>query len=148
MQVVVADQFETRRYDLQKVTMLCNPVAKSGAPIALVGPTKGQPFPIDPATVRHATAHLVCYQVKPAKTVIAQNRCVPANADDKGTKITQPKHVPRLGVHIANQFGRRDGRYEERSRALHPVGGVDGAVGGSPAARPGRRREDAVATKL
>jgi len=43
MQVDVADQFQTRRYDLKTITRLCQPVAKSGAPVLLSGRTRAHP---------------------------------------------------------------------------------------------------------
>ena len=50
IQVEVADQFQTRRYDLVKITKLCNPVDKAGTPTLLAGPNKGDAKPITPAT--------------------------------------------------------------------------------------------------
>ncbi len=107
IQVDVEDQFQTTRYDLGKVVLACNPVAKSGSPILQGGPAKGSSFPITPATVRNPAAHLLCYSAKIATKRIEQNGCGPAVAGDKGTKIVpkQAKHVPQLGLHLANQFG-------------------------------------------
>lgn len=47
--VVVADQFESRSYDLIKPTRLCAPVSRDGGPVA------------------SPEAHLMCYRAKPAK---------------------------------------------------------------------------------
>jgi hypothetical protein len=63
MQAVVADQFQTRRYTLKRITKVCNPVDKSGTPILLAGPAKGSPNPITPAVIRHPLDHLVCYKL-------------------------------------------------------------------------------------
>lgn len=106
-QVDVEDQFQTRRYDLKKVTKLCNPVAKSGDPVLLSGPDKGVAKPIEPATIENPGHYLLCYQAKLAKNAIPQNGCGAIDPKDKGTKIVpEPmKHQARLGVHIANQFG-------------------------------------------
>src|SRR5262249_7401504 len=96
IQVVGADQFQSRRYDLTKITRLCNPVDKSGNPVIVSGREKGQPLPITPASIRHPGVHLVCYQAKLAKTLIPQTGCGPTTPGDRGTKIVpaQPKHVP------------------------------------------------------
>ncbi len=104
VQVVAADHFQTRRYDLKKVTRLCVPVAKSGTPV--VSKT-GVPVPITPATVRHAAGHLVCYQAKIAKKAIPQDGCGPVDPKNKGTKITPPpaKHQPQTGVLVNGQLG-------------------------------------------
>ena len=107
MQVDVEDQFQTRRYDLKKITKLCNPVAKSGSPKFLSGPNKGGDAPIEPASIGSPEQHLVCYQAKLAKKAIAQDGCGALDPADKGTKIVPKpaKHQKRIGVHIANQFG-------------------------------------------
>jgi hypothetical protein len=107
IQVDVADQFETRRYDLVKVTKLCTPVDKAGAPSLLSGPGKGTPKAITPATRAVPDTHLVCYQAKLATKLIAQTGCGPSDPADKGTKIdpAQQKPTPRTGLYVANQFG-------------------------------------------
>jgi hypothetical protein len=106
VQADVADAFQTRRYDLKKVVSLCLPVAKTGSPQLLAGPSKGVPFPLAPSTVGNPGAFLVCYQAKLATKTIAQNGCGPANAVDKGTKIVpkQAKHGSQL-VQVGNQLG-------------------------------------------
>ncbi len=107
VQADVADQFETRRYDLKSVALVCNPVAKSGAPTLLAGPSKGASFPLTPADVRNPGSHLVCYNAKIAKKQIAQSGCGAATPGDKGTAITpaQLPPVAHAGVHVANQLG-------------------------------------------
>jgi glucose/arabinose dehydrogenase len=106
IQVDVADQFESRRYDLKKVTKLCVPVAKSGSPSIMCGPTTGTPKPIDGATIRNPANHLLCYKAKPSSRSITQAGCGPAFPNDSGVPIPlQPPHTPRLGVHLNNQFG-------------------------------------------
>ena len=107
MQVEASDQFQSRRYDLKKLTKLCLPVNKSGNPVQLSGPNKGDPFPITVATVINPTAHLLCYQAKAASTVTPQTGCVAWRAKDKGTKIEpkQEKHSPRLDLFVTGQFG-------------------------------------------
>lgn len=107
IQVVAADQFQSRRYDLTKITRFCNPVDKSGSPLIVSGPDKGRPVPITPASIRHSGVHLVCYQAKLAKALIPQTGCGPTTPDDRGTKIVpaQPKHVPVEPVFVNNQFG-------------------------------------------
>lgn len=106
IQVDVADQFQTRRYDLLKVTKLCTSVDKAGTPAILSGPNKGAAKPITPFT-RSGDTQLLCYQARLAKKHIAQSGCGPANPADKGTLIApeQAKHTPVLGLHVANQFG-------------------------------------------
>jgi hypothetical protein len=84
-----------------------HPVDKSGSPVLVSGKNKGVPFPITPAPIRHAAAHLVCYQATLAKKLIAQTGCGPTTPGDKGTTITpvQPKHVPVAPIFVDNQFG-------------------------------------------
>ena len=111
IQVVVEDQFQTRRYDLKKITKLCNPADKSGeSAVFLSGPNKGEAFPVEPAAIRNPETHLVCYQAKQAIKTIAQDEdgCGPLNPADKGEKIDpkQQKHQPLIGIiHVNNQFG-------------------------------------------
>ncbi len=116
MQVEVADQFQTRRYDLKGITKLCNPTEKAGTPFVLSGPDKGTPKPITPAAIDQPGSHLVCYKARLAKKEIAQDGCGILTVGDKGVKIDpkQPKHEKRTGVFIANQFdsGRIDTKTE------------------------------------
>lgn len=109
IQVEAADQFESRRYDLKKVTKLCVPVAKSGSPLLMSGPNAGTPKPIDGAAIRNPNLHLLCYKAKLSRRMIQQNGCGPAQPGDPGTAIPiQPGHMPRNGVHLNNQFGPLD----------------------------------------
>jgi uncharacterized delta-60 repeat protein len=103
-QVDVSDQFQSRRYDLKKLTRVCYPVAESGSPVVL---KTGAPFAFTPAALRHATAYLACYQAKPAKKTILQNGCGPLDASDKGTKIVPPppKHQKRTGLYVNGALG-------------------------------------------
>jgi hypothetical protein len=107
IQVEVADQFQTRRYDLVKITKLCNPVDKKGTPVLLAGPSKGDAKPIEPATRVADEPHLVCYHARLATKHIAQSGCGAADPADKGSKIVpkQAKHAKLEGLHVANQFG-------------------------------------------
>jgi cysteine-rich repeat protein len=107
IQVDVADQFQVRRYDLKKIRRLCTPVDKSGEPVLLSRPNKGQPFPIAAASIRHPDDHLVCYQAKLAEAFIPQTGCGPTTPGDRGTRMDppQPKHVKRIAVNVHNQFG-------------------------------------------
>jgi hypothetical protein len=104
VQIDAEDHFQTRRYDLEKITRVCLPVDKSGAPVLL---KTGAPKPITPSPLRHPDGALVCYQAKIAKNTIAQNACGPFVPKDKGLKIvpSQPKHVQQLGVPITGQLG-------------------------------------------
>ncbi len=107
IQVDVADQFQTRRYDLEDITKLCSPAEKAGEPRLFTGPDKGNAFALEPAAVRNPTQHLVCYRATLATSRIEQGGCGPAHADDQGVKIkpAQEKHEPRAGVHAASQLG-------------------------------------------
>lgn len=100
----VADQFETRRYDLQKVTRLCAPAEPAGAPVVVSGPDAGRPVPVASAPVRRPADQLVCYRVKLATKLIAQNGCGPALPGDRGTALTpkQPKHASRDPIHASS----------------------------------------------
>lgn len=105
-QVDVEDQFQTRRYDLKKITKFCTPVSKSGSPVLLAGPDRGTPKPITAAVVRNPDDHLVCYQAKIAKRTIAQLGCGALDPKDKGVVIDPKpaKHEKISGIHVANQF--------------------------------------------
>jgi hypothetical protein len=115
IQVDVADQFQTRRYDLLKITKLCNPVdiapVSSSPPVVhptlLSGPNKGAPKPITAAGRWSPDERLVCYQARLATKLIAQSGCGAANPADEGTPIVPApvKHTPRSGLFVANQFG-------------------------------------------
>ena len=89
---------------MKKLTRICLPVDKSGQPHEL---ETGTPKPITPSSRRHPDSDLVCYQVKPAKSTIAQNGCGPLTPKDKGTKIVPPpaKHQKQIGFQINGQFG-------------------------------------------
>ncbi len=113
-QVEVTDQFQSRRYDLKKITKLCNPVFKSevpGSPPRLQsGANKGQIKNIAPAFIRRPDDHLVCYQAKLAKKVIPQQGCGCDTTLDPSCKgqTLEPaafKHNSRLRVHLTDQFG-------------------------------------------
>lgn len=106
MQVDASDGFQMRRYDLDKVTRLCQPVAKSGSPVVLKGPGAGTPVPLAPADVRHPFDHLLCFQAKLATRFVAQSGCVPADPADKGVKI-DPKQASATvrGLHVTSQLG-------------------------------------------
>jgi len=100
IQVAVVDQFQTRRYDLLKITKVCNAVDKAGTPTLLSGSHKGDAKPITPAVRATPDQHLVCYQAKRASKLIAQTGCGPTTPGDKGTTITpvQAKHTPLTGL--------------------------------------------------
>ena len=102
VQLGAADHFQTRRYDVKKITRVCLPVDKSGTPVVL---KTGDPKPITPSSLRHFDSNLVCYQVKPSTSTIAQNGCGPLVPKDKGTKIVQAKHEKQLGVLTNGQLG-------------------------------------------
>jgi hypothetical protein len=113
-QVLIKDQFQTRRYDLKKITKLCSAVAKDEVPstpsTVLAGPDKGAPFAIGPAEIDNPDRHLVCYQAKLASKAIPQNGCgcdTTVDARCRGVKIDprQARHVKRGGLHTNNQFG-------------------------------------------
>jgi exo-beta-1,3-glucanase (GH17 family) len=124
-QVVVADQFQTRRYDLKKIRTFCVPVAMDEAPgmpsTILAGPQKGTLFPIQPVAIRNPDSHVVCCQAKAASKTIPQAGCgCDTAADPKcaGVKldVKQPKHAPKKGIHANNQF---------RPELLDTVGAVE-----------------------
>ncbi len=114
IQVNVTDPFQTRRYDLLKVTKLCNPVdvapgiapGTAVQPTLLSGPSKGTPKPITAAGRWSPDERLVCYQARLATKLIAQSGCGPADQADKGVPIVpaQGKHAALTGLYVANQF--------------------------------------------
>lgn len=114
IQASVGDALQTRRYDLKKVTKLCLPVAKSGNPVFLSGSNTGQPKPISAATIHNPTDHLLCYKATLARREVPQNGCIPLSPSTPGTLIEppQPRHTPRLGLYVSNQFG--SSRYDSQ----------------------------------
>lgn len=128
MQVEVADQFHAtpRRFDLKKITKLCNPVDKSIdlalPPTYQSGPNVGQPKTITPSAIRNPGAHLVCYDAKPAKRLIPQNGCgCDATIDPtcKGAVVGAPPAESAIdGIFVNNQFGPADVAAEPKSLEL------------------------------
>lgn len=106
MQVDASDGFQTRRYDLDRITRLCQPVAKSGSPVVLKGPGAGTPVPLAPADVRYPFDHLLCFQAKLATRLVAQTGCLPTDPADKGVKI-DPKQAnsTERGLYVTSQLG-------------------------------------------
>jgi len=102
-QVDVADDFQTRRYDLKKPTRLCIPTSTDGTPAT----KKGVAVPIVATARRHPAGHLVCYQAKIAAKVVEQNGCGPVDPKSKGTKIVPKpaKHTQQLGVAVNGPLG-------------------------------------------
>lgn len=107
MQVDVADELQSRRWDLKRITKLCNPVAKSGSPTLLAGPDKGLAKPIAPATIARLADHLVCYRATLAQRRIEQDGCGPLLPGDRGVKLDprQPAQLREENVFVSNQFG-------------------------------------------
>jgi hypothetical protein len=105
LQVDLADQFQTRRYDLKRITKLCNPVNKSGTPVYLAPPSKGSPALITPATIQNPADHLVCYAASLAKKSNAQTSCVAVVPPTSAPALNQPRHTAVVGMHLNNQFG-------------------------------------------
>lgn len=103
VRVDAVDQFQIRRYDLEKATRLCVPVTTAGNPTT----KKGIQVPIIATALRPPVGHLVCYQAKLASKTIAQNGCRPLDPTSKGTKIVpkQAKHPKRLGVQAIGPLG-------------------------------------------
>jgi cysteine-rich repeat protein len=107
-QVDVTDQFQTRRYDLKRITKLCVPVAKDVVPGSPpVRLADGSPVTIEPSPIRNPKDHLVCYKAKRSLRLIAQDGCGPAVPGDTGTAIQppQPPHQRVFGVFLNNQLG-------------------------------------------
>jgi len=102
LEVTLEDQFtDPRRYVVAEPSELCTPVDKNGEGI------------------KHAGAHLMCYQIKPVKKTCQAGS--PQNAlgackkeeDCGGVKEQtafcqrQPKREKVVGIHTGNQFGQR-----------------------------------------
>ncbi len=106
VQVDVADELGTQRYDLKKLALVCTPAATSGAPALLAGPNKGAPAPFAPAMVRNPAERLLCYGAKLATKRVEQTGCGPADPRAKGVKITpgQPP-VARRTLPVTNALG-------------------------------------------
>ena len=106
MQLDVRDGFQTRRYDLKAVTKLCNPTQTSGVPFFLTGDDRGQPFPIDHASIRNPADHLVCYRAARARRYILQDGCGPSTPLLTGRiDPRQRRHQAVENVQVANAFG-------------------------------------------
>ncbi len=122
IQVDVTDQFQARRYDLKKITKLCNPVAKradlADPPVFLSGDQRGISLidnvfgPDVDVEVRNPAEHLVCYQAKQSKKLIPQNGCGPAEGSVLAASFPFPaiapkqaKHTRITGLFVNNQFG-------------------------------------------
>lgn len=105
-QAQVSDGFQTRNYDLKRVTKLCLPVDKSGTPTYLAGPDKGLPKVVEPSPIGNPDDRLVCYKATLAKDVIPQAGCGPLD-DDEGIEIEPPqeKHAQLDSVHVSDQLG-------------------------------------------
>ena len=118
MQLDVADQFQTWRYDLRKVTKFCIPTAKGEDPMdpsrVLSGPNAGAPKPVAPASRRHPALDLVCYQAKLARKLVPQvngpggpgTGCGPLDPAQPPARL--PAHdspTPISPVYINDQFG-------------------------------------------
>lgn len=110
-QAQVSDGFQARYYDLKRVTKLCLPVDKSGAPTYLAGPDKGLPKVVEPSPIRNPDDRLVCYKAALAKDVMPQDGCGPLAGDD-GIEIEprQETHAQLDSVHVSDRLGlgRRD----------------------------------------
>src|SRR6185295_18971689 len=100
-QADVADAFQTRRYDLKRVTKLCTPVAKSGTPDYLDGPDKETDKAIESASIRNPNDRLICYKATLATKTIPQSECGPADPEVEGIAIEpkQEKHIPLANIH-------------------------------------------------
>ena len=107
VQVEIADQFQSRRYDLKRVSKVCMPAEAAGDPTLLAGPLEGTPRPFSPAAARQTDAHLVCYRARPATHFIEQAGCGPARPGDRGTRLSpqQPGHARRSGIHVHGTLG-------------------------------------------
>jgi hypothetical protein len=109
MQVEVADQLQTLRYDLRAVTRICNPVAKQEdaqyPPVLLSGTTVIGPKSIAPASVRNPSAHLVCYSAYTATRSYPQTGCGATNPSAVGASIQQSRAAYPKGVFVIDQFG-------------------------------------------
>lgn len=114
VQVDALDQFQSRRYDLKKITKICLPVIKSEDPAdpskILAGPVAGTLKPVAAAAVHHGDEFLVCYQAKLARSTIVQRGCgcdVAIDPTCSGTPLSpvQSRHTRKLGVYLNNQFG-------------------------------------------
>ncbi len=109
-QVDVTDGFQTRRYDLKKITKLCVPTAVGGEPTIIGGTNSGENVGIDETLIRNIDDHLVCYNARLATKNVPQAGCgcdVVADPRCRGTTIvpTQPKHARIASIHTNNHFG-------------------------------------------
>lgn len=112
-QLEVADRFQARRYDLVKITRICQPAA------------------LDGTAARHPFDHLVCYQAKLATKFIAQAGCGPAEPADKGTKIVpkQAPHVATHGLHVASELAALQLDTKKAVEVCLPATSPDAGVG-------------------
>ncbi|MFC1665311.1 S8 family serine peptidase [Pseudomonadota bacterium] len=66
-QLKIADEFQTKRYDLLTIKRWCTPVATSGSPNFLAGPDRGMPYtPFASSTIGTPDTDYLCYSSKTA----------------------------------------------------------------------------------
>ena len=124
IQVDVEDQFQTRRYDLVKITKLCNPVDKAGTPTLLSGPNKGDAKPITPA-MRGSPTNTSSVTRRGSRRSRSRRR-----AAARRPRATRGRRSSRAGeAHAAHRAPRREPvrrrapRLDEGGGDLHPVVG-------------------------
>ena len=108
VQVDVADGFQTRRYELKKLSRVC--VATSldtdplDPPVIQSGPANGTPRPVVETAVRRPELRLACYKATLARRYVEQASCGPLAGADDGIRIEprQEKHLARLGLFVAS----------------------------------------------
>ncbi len=111
-QVEIVDQFQSRRYDLKRITKLCYPVDKSAdpqnPPAIRSGANRGEPKSIDPSVIRNPDDRLVCYGAKIARKLIPQDGCgcdAVASPRCRGTRFLQEQSRKTPTVRVNDQFG-------------------------------------------
>lgn len=106
IQVDVMDSLHAGRYELERITKLCEPVATSGAPLVLTGEHRGELKSIEPMSIREPSRRLVCYEARRARRTLEQGQCG-AIHPGQGARIESVREasVRRRGLHVSDSFG-------------------------------------------
>lgn len=110
VQVDVSDRFQSRLYELKKLSRVC--LAADVAtdpnrpPTILSGPARGAPHPVADDVALHPRRGLACYKAGLARRRVPQAGCAPKDPRDSGERIAprQDKHSPNLGVFVASDW--------------------------------------------
>ncbi len=108
VQIDARDLFQTRRYELKKLSRVCVPASLAQDPNApstiLAGRDRGEPRPFPAAEVARPATRFLCYKATLARKTVAQAQCGPRDGRDRGSRIEprQERHQRRAGLLAAS----------------------------------------------